>query len=59
MITHWWVLARWAVRRVGYWIRPYDILADARRWWWQPRRRCGFSLGWNVPYSGSRENPDA
>lgn len=31
---------RWAARRVGYWIRPYDMILDARRWFWQPRR-CG------------------
>jgi hypothetical protein len=34
---------RWAVARVGYWIRPYDMLADRRRWWLQPRQRCGWS----------------
>lgn len=31
---------RWALRRVGYWVRPYDMLADARRWFWQPRVHC-------------------
>lgn len=24
-----------------YWIRPYDLQADRRRWRWQPRQRCG------------------
>lgn len=33
---------RWAVRRVGYWTRPYDMLADRRRWFWQPRTRCNW-----------------
>ena len=31
--------------RIGYWIRPYDMLADRRRWRWQPRKRCGWSYG--------------
>ena len=30
--------ARWR-----YWIRPYDDLADQRRWRWQPRQRCGLN----------------
>lgn len=25
----------------GYWIRPYDMIRDARRWRWQRRGRCG------------------
>lgn len=40
-----WVNAVWAARRVGYVVRPYDMLADARRWWWQPQQRCRFSMG--------------
>jgi hypothetical protein len=31
--------------RVGYWIRPYDMLADRRRWRWQKARRCGPPMG--------------
>ena len=30
----------WAVVRVGYMVRPYDMLADRRRWRWQPRAVC-------------------
>jgi hypothetical protein len=30
----------WAFQRIGYTIRPYDMLADHRRWFWQPRTRC-------------------
>ena len=26
---------------VGYRLRPYDLLADRRRWFWQPRQPCG------------------
>ena len=33
--------AVWLVESAGYWIRPYDMLADARRWRWQPRAKCG------------------
>lgn len=42
-----WLLAcpRWALESAGYWLRPYDMLADRRRWRWQPRQRCGFSYG--------------
>lgn len=40
MIGYLWAVACWAVGRVGYWIRPYDILADRRRWWWEPAQRC-------------------
>lgn len=29
-------LAYWSVVEVGYWVRPYDMLADRRRWRWQP-----------------------
>lgn len=32
----------WAWHRVGYVIRPYDMLADRRRWWFQPRMPCGW-----------------
>jgi hypothetical protein len=32
------VVHAWAT--AGYWIRPYDMLADRRRWFWQPRTRC-------------------
>lgn len=31
----------WWLQTIGYWIRPYDMLADRRRWRWQPRQRCG------------------
>lgn len=30
---------------VGYWLRPYDMLADRRRWWWQERHPCQHSDG--------------
>jgi len=40
-----WANVRWAVTRVGYWVRPYDMLLDARRWFWQPRQRCGWPAG--------------
>jgi len=26
---------------LGYWIRPFDMLADRRRWRWQPTAPCG------------------
>lgn len=32
---------RWPLAAAGYRIRPYDMLADRRRWFWQPRQRCG------------------
>lgn len=36
-----WAWIIWAVHRVSYWVRPYDMLADCRRWFWKPRTRCG------------------
>lgn len=27
--------------RLSYRLRPYDMLADGRRWAWQKRQRCG------------------
>lgn len=32
LATTWW--------QVSYWIRPYDMLADRRRWFWQPAQQC-------------------
>ncbi len=37
--------AGWAVARLGYWVRPYDMLADSRRWRWQARFPCQWSDG--------------
>ncbi len=46
-MTRRWLVAevRWALIRIGYWIRPYDMLLDRRRWAWQPRTRCQFRGG--------------
>ena len=46
-----WLLAvaYWLIESAGYWIRPYDMLADRRRWRWEPRQRCGFSYGIHEP----------
>jgi len=40
----WWLRAevRHAVVMAGYWIRPYDMFADRRRWRWQPPEVCQF-----------------
>jgi hypothetical protein len=27
----------------SYAVRPYDMLADRRRWFWQAPERCGWS----------------
>lgn len=35
-IASWWWSASYA-------IRPYDMLADRRRWFWQPPTPCQFS----------------
>lgn len=39
-IRHAAVWTRWAIERAGYWARPYDGIADSRRWRWQPRTCC-------------------
>ncbi len=36
----WWPKETWG--QLSYAIRPYDMLADRRRWFWQRRQRCGF-----------------
>lgn len=36
------VWLRWALARIGYWIRPYDAVLDDRRWRWQPTGICQF-----------------
>ncbi len=43
--------ARHAIAVARYWIRPYDMIADRRRWKWQPRTRCQWSGGrpWELP----------
>lgn len=49
----WWAEVRGWATSLGYMIRPYDMLADRRRWFWQPRTPCGSSLWrtWNeLPY---------
>ena len=38
-----------AAQCVGYWVRPYDMLADRCRWRWRPRQRCGWSYGLGLP----------
>lgn len=42
--------------RLSYWLRPFDVLADRRRWRWQPRQQCAtvnctfkVSDGWSEP----------
>lgn len=40
-MTRAWVT--WALHRIGYQVRPYDMIADRRRWFFQPRTPCGFS----------------
>ncbi len=37
-------LPRQAAINISYWIRPYDMLADARRWRWQKRQPCGLEV---------------
>lgn len=31
---------RWCAVTAGYLIRPYDMLEDRRRWFWQSRTYC-------------------
>jgi hypothetical protein len=40
-----WIEVEHAAVTLGYWLRPYDMLADARRWFWQPQQRCGWPAG--------------
>jgi hypothetical protein len=36
----------WWLVMLGYKIRPYDMIADRRRWFWQRRALCQFLGGW-------------
>jgi hypothetical protein len=40
-VRSWWAEARYRAEQIGYVIRPYDQVADARRWRWQRATRCG------------------
>lgn len=44
MIRLWYEVKSWWWW-LSYEIRPYDMLADSRRWFWQPRKRCQWSGG--------------
>lgn len=39
-----WIAAElaWTWGAIGYRIRPYDMLADRRRWFWEKPTRCGW-----------------
>lgn len=40
----WWLRGELSHRAalMSYAVRPYDMIADRRRWFWQPRTPCGF-----------------
>lgn len=42
------VLARHLLVALGYWMRPYDMLADRRRWRWQRPAACGLPPGYGL-----------
>jgi hypothetical protein len=44
-----WGRTVYAIETLGYWIRPYDMIADARRWCWQPRAKCGARVWADMP----------
>jgi hypothetical protein len=52
MIGYWiawiWSWPREWFGNLGYAVRPYDMIADRRRWFRQPRTRCGFSYGYRI-----------
>jgi hypothetical protein len=35
---------RWTFIQLGYYVRPYDMSADRRRWFWQSAQQCCFHL---------------
>lgn len=52
-IKSWWW---WA----SYLVRPYDMLADRRRWFWQPAQHCGgptLLFLCDCPYHPCEHNP--
>ena len=42
-------LLRYSLTNLGYLIRPYDMIADRRRWWWQRRAKCGSQVWAELP----------
>lgn len=46
-----WIICEilYAGQSAGYWIRPYDMIADRRRWRWQRRAKCGSQLIAELP----------
>lgn len=36
------ITIKWFLVMVGYKLRPYDVIADRRRWIWQRPTRCGW-----------------
>lgn len=53
IVLHWRSRARLALDlafiRFTYWIRPFDMLNDHRRWRWQRRTPCGRQVWANLP----------
>lgn len=37
-------MIRWWLLRLGYAVRPYDMMADRRRWRWQPAQQCSRAM---------------
>jgi hypothetical protein len=35
---------RFWLGRLGYWVRPFDMLADRRRWRWQSATPCWYAV---------------
>jgi hypothetical protein len=49
---------KWMFQHGGYVVRPYDMLADRRRWFWQPRQRCGWPTTRGPNYRECPRCPD-
>lgn len=47
LCAHGWRV-RWLWFRIHYALRPFDMVANARRWWWQAPA-CSRGTGWTPP----------
>lgn len=44
-----WPFLRSVALYATYWVKPYDMLADRRRWFWQRRTSCAVLIPCDDP----------
>jgi len=49
-LRYWLACIRHWLTNLGYVIRPYDMIADQRRWFWQKPAQCGSQWAAGLSY---------